>query len=70
MRWMVTGGAGFIGSCFVRRALADHWADEVVVVDALTYAGNIPIRARAWRRTSRASGRTSPSWTTSPSPIL
>ena len=39
MRWMVTGGAGFIGSRFVNMALAEGWADELVVLDALTYAG-------------------------------
>jgi dTDP-glucose 4,6-dehydratase len=38
--WIVTGGAGFIGSNFVRLALAE--ADvKVVVVDLLTYAGNL-----------------------------
>jgi dTDP-glucose 4,6-dehydratase len=37
---LVTGGAGFIGSCFVLDWLADH--DEPVVnVDKLTYAGNL-----------------------------
>jgi dTDP-glucose 4,6-dehydratase len=41
MRWIVTGGAGFIGSCFVRRALTEKWANEVQVIDALTYAGNM-----------------------------
>ncbi len=41
MRWIVTGGAGFIGSHFVRTALDQRWAKEVVVVDALTYAGNL-----------------------------
>src|SRR2546426_12536017 len=41
MRYVVTGGAGFIGSHFVRNALAEGWADEVVVLDALTYAGNL-----------------------------
>ena len=41
MRFVVTGGAGFIGSHFVRTALKEGWADEVVVVDALTYAGNL-----------------------------
>ena len=40
MRWMVTGGAGFIGSAFVRRAVTLGWADEIVVFDALTYSGN------------------------------
>ena len=37
---LVTGGAGFIGSCFVRRAIADRLA-RVVTFDALTYAGNL-----------------------------
>lgn len=39
MRLFVTGGAGFIGSNYVRRALAQ--GDEVTVYDALTYAGNL-----------------------------
>ena len=37
---LVTGGAGFIGSNFVRHALAGT-DDRVVVVDKLTYAGNL-----------------------------
>jgi dTDP-glucose 4,6-dehydratase len=41
MKWLVTGGAGFIGSCFVRTALAEGWAEGVVNVDKLTYAGNL-----------------------------
>ncbi|MBI4214152.1 MAG: dTDP-glucose 4,6-dehydratase [Chloroflexi bacterium] len=40
MRILVCGGAGFIGSSFVRHIL-DHSADEVVVFDKLTYAGNL-----------------------------
>ncbi len=39
-RLLVTGGAGFIGSNFVRFFLARHPASHVVVLDALTYAGN------------------------------
>ncbi|MGH9068414.1 MAG: dTDP-glucose 4,6-dehydratase [Acidimicrobiales bacterium] len=40
MRLLVTGGAGFIGSNFVRHWLAGHPGQRVVVYDALTYAGN------------------------------
>jgi len=40
MRLFVTGGAGFIGSCFVRLALAEH-DFEIVNLDKLTYAGNL-----------------------------
>jgi dTDP-glucose 4,6-dehydratase len=39
MKLLVTGGAGFIGSNYVRWVL-DHTDDEVTVYDALTYAGN------------------------------
>ena len=38
MRLLVCGGAGFIGSNFVRVRVRDH-GDEVVVLDKLTYAG-------------------------------
>ena len=40
MKILVTGGAGFIGSNFVRHLLASHPEDSVVNLDALTYAGN------------------------------
>src|SRR5207244_4742183 len=40
MRLLVTGGAGFVGSEFVRMTLHEHPDDEVVVLDKLTYAGN------------------------------
>src|SRR3954452_10996329 len=40
MRLLVTGGAGFIGSNFVRYWLERHPDDAIVVYDALTYAGN------------------------------
>ena len=40
MNVLVTGGAGFIGANFVRDWVEHHPGDRVVVVDALTYAGN------------------------------
>ncbi len=39
-RLLVTGGAGFIGANFVHRWCGQHPDDRIVVVDALTYAGN------------------------------
>jgi dTDP-glucose 4,6-dehydratase len=56
-RFLVTGGAGFIGSAVVRRAIdtTDH---EVLVVDKLTYAGNLeslaPVASNARFRFKRA----------------
>jgi dTDP-glucose 4,6-dehydratase len=38
---LITGGAGFIGSNFVHYWLREHAGDRVVVLDALTYAGNL-----------------------------
>ena len=40
MQLLVTGGAGFIGSNYVRNRVATHPGDGVVVYDLLTYAGN------------------------------
>jgi dTDP-glucose 4,6-dehydratase len=40
MKILVTGGAGFIGSNFIRHVLATHPEDSVVNLDKLTYAGN------------------------------
>ena len=39
-RILVTGGAGFIGSAVVRHII-NYTSDSVVVVDKLTYAGNL-----------------------------
>ena len=39
-RWLVTGGLGFIGSCFVRQALTKRSDVSIVVFDDMTYAGN------------------------------
>ncbi|MCO6458157.1 MAG: dTDP-glucose 4,6-dehydratase [Pirellulaceae bacterium] len=41
MTILVTGGAGFIGSCFVRQWLSDESPEPLVVLDKLTYAGNL-----------------------------
>jgi len=41
MRLLVTGGAGFIGSAFVRMALGESAASRLVTIDKLTYAGNM-----------------------------
>lgn len=41
MNVLVTGGAGFIGSNFVRQRRRTHPSDVLVVLDALTYAGNL-----------------------------
>jgi dTDP-glucose 4,6-dehydratase len=41
MKLLVTGGAGFIGSNFVRRTLETRPEVQVIVLDALTYAGSM-----------------------------
>lgn len=38
--WLVTGAAGFIGSCFVRMALRERPDLKITVLDKLTYAGD------------------------------
>ncbi len=41
MKLAITGGAGFIGSNFVHRTLAAHPDWKLLVIDKLTYAGNL-----------------------------
>jgi dTDP-glucose 4,6-dehydratase len=41
MKLLVTGGAGFIGSNFIRYLLTEHADVHVTNLDALTYAGNL-----------------------------
>ena len=39
--YLVTGAAGFIGANYIKYILAKHSDIKVVVLDALTYAGNL-----------------------------
>ena len=68
MRILVTGGAGFIGSHYVRTVLTGAWGGpeptEVVVLDKFTYAGNIenlaPVLGTSgcgWSRATSWTGR-------------
>ena len=41
MKLLVTGGAGFIGSNFIRQYLKTHPGDSLINLDLLTYAGNL-----------------------------
>ncbi|MCK5061490.1 dTDP-glucose 4,6-dehydratase [Candidatus Parcubacteria bacterium] len=41
MKLLVTGGAGFIGSNFIRYWLKKHPDDSIINLDVLTYAGNL-----------------------------
>jgi dTDP-glucose 4,6-dehydratase len=41
MRLLVTGGAGFIGSNYIRLVLREHPDDSLINFDKLTYAGNL-----------------------------
>jgi dTDP-glucose 4,6-dehydratase len=56
-RLLVTGGAGFIGANFVQYWLRRHPEDFIVVLDALTYAGNLaslePVAAHPGLRFAR-----------------
>ncbi|MDR1418249.1 MAG: dTDP-glucose 4,6-dehydratase [Endomicrobium sp.] len=41
MKLLITGGAGFIGSCFIRHMLNKYPDYKITNLDALTYAGNL-----------------------------
>lgn len=47
MKILVTGGAGFIGSNFIYYELEQHPEDEIICLDALTYAGHLKTLAKA-----------------------
>ena len=46
-RMLITGGAGFIGANFVLHRLSHHADERLVVLDALTYAGNLASLSKA-----------------------
>ncbi|TAK42791.1 MAG: NAD-dependent epimerase/dehydratase family protein [Betaproteobacteria bacterium] len=50
---LVTGGAGFIGSNFVRHVYAKYPACRIVILDALTYAGNVRNLPAHWLDSDR-----------------
>jgi dTDP-glucose 4,6-dehydratase len=60
MRILVAGGAGFIGSNFVRRVLSAEYPElagaAVTVLDALTYAGNLANLEPVWTGLTFAQG--------------
>ena len=60
MELLVTGGAGFIGTNFIRYWLRHHSDDTIINLDLLTYAGNITnltdIAAHAPKRYTFAHG--------------
>ena len=41
MKLLVTGGAGFIGTNFIKYWLKEYPNDDIVNLDLLTYAGNL-----------------------------
>ena len=49
--YLVTGAAGFIGANYIKYILAKHNDIKVVILDALTYAGNLGTIARHRQRT-------------------
>ena len=56
MKWLITGGAGFIGANFVHHTVQTHPDYELVVVDAFTYAGHRSSLAPAAERISVVDG--------------
>lgn len=50
MKILVTGGAGFIGGNFIYYQLEKHPNDEIICLDALTYAGNLETLAEALKK--------------------
>ena len=48
MKIIVTGGAGFIGGNYIHTMLKKYPEDEIICVDALTYAGNLETLDPIW----------------------
>jgi dTDP-glucose 4,6-dehydratase len=51
--WLVTGGAGFIGSNFVHYLCERHPDDRILVLDLLTYAGSVDNLPEGFQRASK-----------------
>ncbi len=49
MNILITGGAGFIGGNFVYYQLKNHPEDNIICIDALTYAGNMETLTEAMK---------------------
>jgi dTDP-glucose 4,6-dehydratase len=47
---LITGGAGFIGSHYVKLAIKSHPGARITVLDKLTYAGNLENLKEVWSR--------------------
>lgn len=52
MKIIVTGGAGFIGGNYIHIMLEKHPEDEIICLDALTYAGNMETLAPVLKKTN------------------
>ena len=50
MKYLITGGAGFIGTNFIYYMLENHPEHEYVCLDKLTYAGNLANLQKAMKR--------------------
>ena len=48
MKHLITGGAGFIGANYIYYLLDKYPEDELICLDALTYAGNLSTLAEAF----------------------
>ena len=60
MRFLVTGGCGFIGSNFIRYILQHYKPAHVTNVDVLTYAGNLATSTASSKNMANATNFSKP----------